>query len=154
MRGILRGLLREDELRRVRLGARGGVLVHDARFHGFVHGRRVSRGGGFRGGGVTGLGCGFELLVQGLQAGFDSLIARLETGGFARSFDRRFGVGHVRYSFGAGQKPKRVAESQGFCRKQPSAGAAHETHESHEISERKIGPRNTPTTRNRTVQRS
>jgi hypothetical protein len=87
-------LLGLRELRDVRLGASGSVLVNDARLRGLVHGRGVSRTSSLGRSGITGLGSHFELLVKGLQAGFDRLVAGGEALSFASGFDGRFGVGH------------------------------------------------------------
>lgn len=91
-----RSLLREHDLRGVRLGAGGGVLVDDARLYGLVHRRGVGAGGGLGGSGIATLLGGLELLVQSLELSLDALVTGGEANGFTRSFDGRFRVGHGR----------------------------------------------------------
>ena len=76
------------------LGAGSGVLMHDARLHGLVHGGDVRDRGSLGGGGVIRGDGGIQLLVESLQAGFDASITDGETNRFARGFDGGFGVGH------------------------------------------------------------
>src|SRR4051812_17961801 len=88
-----RRLLREKNLRGVRLGAGSGVLVHDAGLHGLVHRGNVGDGGGLAARGILGRDGGIELLVERLEARLHALVAGLEAGGFTRGLDGRFGVG-------------------------------------------------------------
>ena len=64
------------------LGAGGGVLVDDAGLGGLVHRGDVLGGGDF-GDSLVGTGGGLlQLLVEGLQAGFNGLVAEGEALGF------------------------------------------------------------------------
>jgi len=87
-------LLGLRELSSVRLGAGSGVLMDDARLGGLVHRGAVGDSSRFGGNGVAQLDGLVQLLVESLQAGFDTLVADGETGRFTGGFDSRFGIGH------------------------------------------------------------
>ena len=69
--------------------------MHDARLHGFVHGRSII-GSGVFGRGILGREERVKPLAQGLEAGFDAAVAFSEAHRFTGGFDGRFGVGHGR----------------------------------------------------------
>lgn len=78
----------------MRLGAGCGVLVHDARLGGLVHGGDIGLGcslGCFLVG--AGDGCG-EFLAESLDAGLGRLVTRGEASGLTGGFDGGLGISH------------------------------------------------------------